>query len=1004
MMRLPTGGRRIDRSATLRFTFDGKPHEGHPGDTLATALLAAGRTLVGRSFKYHRPRGVVASGAEEPNALVNLGDGDRHEPNVRATVTELFEGLTATSQNRWPSLERDVGAVNSALARFLPAGFYYKTFMWPKPFWASIYEPLIRRSAGLGRPPEASDPDRYELAYAHVDVVVAGGGVAGLRAALLAAEAGADVLLAEQTPHWGGRAPVDAAADPIAIDGRPAEAWIDAAVARLRTMPNVTMRARMTAVGLYDHGYVVLDERLAAPQGPRHRLWRVRARQVIAATGAIERPLAFAGNDKPGVMLASAVRDHAVDQAVAPRRTVVATNGDDAYRTALALHAAGVEVPAVVDARAAPDGPLVERARAAGIRVLPGSGLRAGGGRSVEAVHVVPIDGTGKEEGERIACDAVAMSGGWSPAVHLWSQGGGKLRWDEAWSSFAPDPGRPPTGADGAPVVCAAGIAAGVDPSGGPTAAALARADGAAAEALGRLGLGAAPEPLAVEEAAEHPMEAVWIMPRRAAEAVREKAFLDLQNDVKVSDVQLAVREGFQSVEHTKRYTTLGMATDQGKLSNVNGLAVLSDALGQPIPQTGTTTFRPPYTPVPMGAIAGEARGALFQPVRRTPLHGRHEAAGARWEPVGQWRRPYCFPRGDETEAQAVEREVLNTRRRLGLLDASTLGKIVVKGPDAGRFLDMIYTGVMSSLKPGRCRYGLICSENGFLVDDGVVVRLAEDAWLCHTTTGGAGAMHAHMEEWLQTEWWDWRVHTLDVTEQWGQVAVVGPEARRALEALGGMDVSAEALPFMAWAEGRLAGIPARIYRISFSGELSYEVAVPSGRVGELWDRLRKIGEPLGASPYGTEALHVMRAEKGFVMIGDETDGTVIPQDLGLDWAISKKKADYIGKRAQARVHMTDPERLRLVGLEAEGGAVLPDGAYVALAGRNDLGQRATEGRVTSTYRSPTLGRGIAMALVRRGPERMGEMVEVPTLDGAAIRARIVSPVFYDPEGARARA
>jgi sarcosine oxidase subunit alpha len=528
---------------------------------------------------------------------------------------------------------------------------------------------------------------------------------------------------------------------------------------------------------------------------------------------------------------------------------------------------------------------------------------------------------------------------------------------------------------------------------------ALRRAEEAARAALGL----PAVTPLPVGEAAEHPMEAVWLMPRRASRAVREKAFLDFQNDVKVSDVELAAREGFQSVEHTKRYTTLGMATDQGKLSNVGGLAVLSDALGQPIPQTGTTTFRPPYTPIPMGAIAGEARGALFQPVRRTALHDRHEAEGADWEPVGQWRRPYCFRRNGEDQAAAVAREVLNTRQRLGLLDASTLGKLLVKGPDAGRFLDMIYTGVMSTLKPGRCRYGLICSENGFLIDDGVVVRLSDDTWLCHTTTGGAAAIHGHMEEWLQTEWWDWQVHTLDVTEQWGQVAVVGPEARRALEALGGMDVSAEALPFMGWAEGRLAGIPVRVYRISFSGELSYEVAAPAGRTGDLWDRLREVGAPLGAMPYGTEALHVMRAEKGFVMIGDETDGTVIPQDLGLDWAISKKKADYIGKRAQARAHMTDPERPRLVGLDAEGGAVLPEGAHVAAAGRNDLGQRATEGRVTSTYRSPTLGRGIAMALVRRGPERMGETVEVPTLGGPAIRARIVSPVFYDPEGARAR-
>ena len=997
MMRLPQGGRRLDRGATLRFTFDGRPMTGHPGDTLASALMASGRRIVGRSFKYHRPRGIVGSGVEEPNALVGLGEGAHHEPNVRATTVELHDGLVAVSQNRWPSLERDVGAVNSVFARFLPAGFYYKTFLWPRPFWAHVYEPLIRRSAGLGRPPTEPDPDRYEHFHAHVDVVIAGGGVAGLRAALVAASSGAHVLLAEQTPHWGGRAPVDG----VEIDGRPAGAWVDAAVERLGAMPNVTLRTRSMVAAVQDHGHVLIDERLTRPGGPRHRLWRVRARQVIGATGAIERPLAFAGNDLPGVMLASAMRDFLADQAVAPgRRVVVVANNDDAYRTALALATAGVEVPAVVDARPDPSGPLVERARAAGLDVRAGRGLAAEGRRGVRRVRVFDAAGTG-EGGERLECDAVAMSGGWSPVVHLWSQPGGKLAWDAARGAFVPDPARAPIGADGEPLMAMGGTAGGAF----GTTDALATATEAARAACSRLGLSVAgaEAPEAAEEP-EGPMAPVWLMPARAKPAIREKAFLDFQNDVKVSDIELAAREGFQSVEHAKRYTTLGMATDQGKLSNVNGLAILSDALGQPIPQTGTTTFRPPYAPVPMGAIAGEARGDLFQPIRRTPLHDWHEAQGAHWEPVGHWRRPYCYPRAGEGHEEAVAREVLNTRERLGLLDASTLGKILVQGPDAGRFLDMIYTGAMSTLKPGRCRYGLICSENGFLIDDGVVARLSDDAWLCHTTTGGADAIHGHMEEWLQTEWWDWRVHTLNLTEHYAQIGVVGPHARRALEGLGGTDVTNEALPFMGWAEGRLAGLPVRVFRISFSGELSYEVAVPAGQARALWDRLLEVGEPLGAMPYGTEALHVMRAEKGYVMIGEETDGTVIPQDLGLDWAISRRKNDYIGKRAQARPHMTDPARRRLVGLEAEGGAVIPEGAYVAGEGLNALGQRATIGRVTSTYRSPTLRRGVAMALVERGPERMGETVSVPRLKGPDLTARIVSPVAYDPEGERARA
>ncbi|NJM84484.1 MAG: sarcosine oxidase subunit alpha family protein, partial [Tabrizicola sp.] len=497
----------------------------------------------------------------------------------------------------------------------------------------------------------------------------------------------------------------------------------------------------------------------------------------------------------------------------------------------------------------------------------------------------------------------------------------------------------------------------------------------------------------------EAQMEPAWMMPQGAPVALRSKMWLDYQNDVKVSDVQLAAREGYQSVEHAKRYTTLGMATDQGKLSNINGLAILSESLGEAIPAVGTTTFRPPYTPVTLGALAGEARGEIFQPLRKTPMHHWHEANGAYFEPVGLWRRPYCFPRAGETHEQAVHREVLNTRDRLGLLDASTLGKIVVKGPDAGRFLDMLYTGVMSSLPVGKCRYGLMCNEQGFLSDDGVVARIDEETWLCHTTSGGADRIHAWMEDWLQCEWWDWQVYTANVTEQYAQIAVVGPNARKLLQVLGGMDVSKEALPFMQWADGTLGGFAARIYRISFSGELSYEIAVPASHGAAFWEACHEAGAALGAMPYGTEALHVMRAEKGFIMIGDETDGTVIPQDLGLDWAISKKKADYLGKRGRARTYLASPDRWKLVGFETVDGSVIPDGAYILAEGTNANGQRAVQGRVTSTYYSPTLKRGIAMGLLRHGPDRMGEVVECNTVAGGVVRAQVSAPVFYDKDG-----
>jgi len=986
--RLSRGGRLIDRAAAIEFSFNGKRLKGFEGDTLAAGLLANDQMLVGRSFKYHRPRGIVASGPEEPNALVNLGSGARLEPNQRTTTTELFDGLEATSQNHWPSLEFDVGSVNNYAARFLPAGFYYKTFIHPRPFWKHVFEPIIRRSAGLGKAPVEGDADRYEQAYAFCDVLVVGGGVAGMLAARAAAKGGARVVLLEQAPTLGGRSPVDE----TEIDGKAVGLWLDAAEADLRAQDNVTIRTRTCGFGVYDHGYVLADERVAdhtpGDGRPKHRLWRIRAGRIITATGAIERPLSFAGNDIPGVMLAGAVRDYVVNYAVSPGdRTVVVTNNDSAYQTALTLKAAGLEVPAILDARDTATGPLPEAARAAGIRVLTGRGVASvRGGKRVTGVAICAQVGEGAVL-EDIPCDVVAMSGGWSPVVHLFSHCGGKLLWDDTISAFVPDPARPPLNHDGLAMVQVVGAAAGAL----DLAAIVASVGGSTG----------------VEKKAKRKEEVkttveippVWVMPQGAPIALRSKMWLDYQNDVKVSDVQLAAREGYISVEHTKRYTTLGMATDQGKLSNINGLAVLAEALGEPLPQVGTTTFRPPYTPVTIGSLAGEARGEIFQPLRRTPMHEAHEASGAYFEPVGLWRRPYCFPRAGETHEQAVHREVLNTRSNLGLLDASTLGKIIVKGPDAGKLLDMLYTGVMSTLPVGKCRYGLMCNEQGFLSDDGVVARIDQDTWLCHTTSGGADRIHAWMEDWLQCEWWDWQVYAANVTEQYAQVAVVGPHARNLLQALGGMDVSKEALPFMQWADGTLGGFSVRVYRISFSGELSYEIAIPASHGAAFWASCQNAGKDLGAMPYGTEALHVMRAEKGFIMIGDETDGTVIPQDLGLDWAVSKKKTDFLGKRGQERTFLSSPDRWKLVGFQSLDGSVIPDGSYVIADGTNGNGQRNTQGRVTSTYYSPTLKRGIAMGLLHHGPGRLGEVVDFNTVSGGTVKARVRDTVFYDKDG-----
>ena len=998
--RLSKGGRLINRSNSLEFSFDGKRFSGYEGDTLASALLANNQRLVGRSFKYHRPRGVVASGPEEPNALVGLGKGNKFEPNQRATTTELFNGLHSVSQNAWPSIEFDIGGINRIMSRVFPAGFYYKTFIFPRFAWKHIFEPVIRKAAGLGAAPIGKDADKYEYFYAHVDVLIIGGGISGLAAALEVGRAGAKVLLLEQKNSWGGRAPVD----DVLINNKNSEEWINDALAELESMPNVTLKNRTMGAGVYDHGWVTgyesLTDHMPSKKGPRQRLWRIRAKRILTTTGAIERPLSFAGNDLPGVMLAGSVRDYIVDFGTSCGDIMVlATNNDDGYRTAIKQFEVGLKVAIILDARTDANGELPNKARELGIRVETGMAIsKVKGSKGVIGVSICLQAGEGIPI-EEIKCDVVAMSGGWSPVVHLWSHCGGKLNWDETNAMFRPDAERPPLGDDGTGFVTVGGAANGYFIANETIQDAISQGKLIAKQ------VGFKPiksKVIKAEAEAESPIEQIWQMPQGMSVKLQAKTFLDYQNDVKVSDVRLAAREGYESVEHTKRYTTLGMATDQGKLSNINGLAILADSLNSEIPNVGTTTFRPPYHPISMGSIAGDARGELFKPIRKSPIHNWIEANGGFFEPVADWRRPYCYQKNNETVKDAVEREILNTRTNVGLLDASTLGKIIVKGPDAGKFLDMLYTNLMSNLKVGHCRYGLMCNENGFLSDDGVVARLDENTYLCHTTSGGSDRIHAWMEEWLQTEWWDWEVYTANVTEQYAQIAVVGPNARKLLEKLGGMDVSKDALPFMRFSEGTLGGIRVRPFRISFSGELSYEIAVPASDGQAFWDMCMEAGKEFGIEPYGTECLHVMRAEKGFIMIGDETDGTVIPQDLNMEWALSKKKEDFLGKRAHLRSHMSDPSRWKLVGLKTiDPDIVIPDGAYATDGSVRENGVKNMIGRVTSTYFSPTLNRSIAMGLVKFGPDRMGEIIDFPTLDGKIIKAEICNQVFLDPEGER---
>jgi sarcosine oxidase, subunit alpha len=994
--RLAQGGNRIDRTKKVHFSFDGKQLTGFAGDTLASAVMANGSKLFGRSFKYHRPRGLVGLGSEEMNALVGVGDGSRHEPNLRATQVELFDGLQAVSQNRWPSLAFDLGSLNSRFSRFIPGGFYYKTFMWPQRFWKHVYEPLIRKTAGLGHAPEGRDPDAYENFHVHCDVLVVGGGVAGLAAAESAAATGAKVIVADENPQFGGIADICGGT----LDGKPQTAWVAEKVSSLSAAENVHLLPRTTVVGHWHHNYLMLFERVADHDpallregAPRHRLWKVRAKQVILAAGAIERPIAFANNDRPGIMLASAARAMVERYSVSPGvEGIVFTNNDDAYQTALVLKAAGIGVR-VVDSRGRAEGALVEKARAAGIDVAVSSVVSAvEGNLGVTAVRVAAYrKGQGRVITERkISCDFIAMSGGFNPALHLWCHNGGKIKFDDGLQSFRPDRHQDPITSVGA----ANGTFA--------LAEILAEAS-AAGETVAKRKTKAAKVKLPkAEQDVQKPLEALWFAPATGKYNEGNKHFIDFQNDVTVADLELAQREGYESVELTKRYTTFGMATDQGKTSNLNGLGVLAEATGKSIPEIGVTTFRPPYTPFSFGSIAGVLTKNLFLPIRRTPIYQWHADKGATFEPVGQWRRAYTYTGAGEDKHGSINREILAVRHKVGLLDASTLGKIEIKGPDAAEFLDRMYTNMFSTLKVGKCRYGLMMNELGFLTDDGVTVRLGEDHFLMHTTSGGADRIAAWLEEWLQTEWTHYKVFVTLVTEQWAQFAIAGPRARNVLAKLGAdFDLSHDGFPHMSFKEGKLGGYPVRVYRISFSGEQSYEVATPANMGRGLWNAILDAGQELGIEPYGTEALHVLRAEKGFIVIGDETDGTTTPIDVGLDGLVSKKKADFIGKRSLEQSYLKGPNRKQLVGLLTEEPTdVLPDGAY-AVRQVKDKPPMEMIGQVTSSYHSPTLERSIAMALIQNGRARIGETLSFPIEGGKVIRAKIVDPVFYDKEGAR---
>ena len=999
--RLPEGGR-IDRQRPLDFRFDGKSLQGYAGDSLASALLANGVHLVGRSFKYHRPRGIFSAGAEEPNAIVQVGEEPRTDPNIRATQLELVDGLTAAAQNCWPNVDFDVGAVNGRLSRLFPAGFYYKTFMWPASFWMR-YEQVIRNAAGLGKSPQGRDPDRYDKTQAYCDVLVVGAGPAGLAAALAAGRSGARVILAEQDHLLGGALLGE---NGLAIGGKPASSWVAEAEAELAGMEEVRVLTRTVAHGYYDHNYVVLHERVTdhldqPPERlPRHRLWKVRAKQVVLATGAIERPLVFADNDRPGIMLAGACRTYVNRYAVAPgRKAVVFTNNDSGYSTALDMTAAGIEIAAVVDLREAPDGPLTDKAEAAGINVLAGHAIvETKGAKRVSQVRVAPLDSTGARAfgaGETIECDLVAVSGGWSPTVHLFSQAKGKLAWSEELGCYLPGEPRQAVRCAGA-ANGAFGLASGLREG--------TEAGEAAAAEAGFKSKSRKKKPSADDDHGFLPARWVWLVPSDKPLGRGGKHFHDLQNDVTAADLQLALREGYRSIEHVKRYTTTGMGTDQGKTGNVNAIGIVAQELGLAIPEVGVTTFRPPYTPVSFGAFAGRDVDELLDPVRKTPMHAWHEANGAVFEDVGQWKRPHHYPRNGESRHEAVDREVKACRDSIGLLDASTLGKIDIRGADAAEFLNRVYTNAWSKLEIGKCRYGLMLGEDGMVMDDGVTARLGEQRYLMTTTTGNAASVLGHLEEWLQTEWPELDVYLTSVTEQFATTAISGPNARRLMaELTSDIELSPNAFPHMEVRQGRVAGIPARVFRVSFTGEVSYEVNVPASYGLALWQAIVLAGRKYDITPFGTEAMHVLRAEKGYIIVGQETDGSITPIDLGMDWIVSKRK-DFIGKRSLTRSDMAKPDRKQLVGLLTERPEdVLPEGAQLVEELKAEPPMTMI-GHVSSSYHSPNLGRSIALALVKGGHAKKGQQIMAPLEGGKVVTCTVTDPVFFDPDGERLRA
>ena len=985
----------INRNKKISFTFNGKKLFGYEGDTIASALIANGIHLVGRSFKYHRPRGFFGAGVEEPNAKVQVEFNGHSEPNVNATEMELVEGLSATSQNCWPSVNFDIGAINNFLKMFFPAGFYYKTFMWPKSFWYKIYEPFIRKAAGLGVASIEKDKERYEHKFEYCDLLVTGSGPSGLASAYAAAKNGAKVILAEDKPRFGGTL----LTDDVSIDNLSGKDWAEKIISELKSMPNVTVKNRSQVFGYYDHNMLVMFERVSdhlekkSKFIPRQRLWYIRAKETILSTGSIERPIVFGNNDTPGIFLSAAAKEYMkVYGVLVGKKPLIFTNNDSAYETALEFKKNNVE-PIILDTREEHSSELIDEAKSKGIDIRFSHGvIVANGYKKVKSAKIGKLnkDKNSFEKIETVDCDCICVSGFWTPSVHLASQSGNKLKYEEKIDAFIPDKKKQhetSVGAANGSFTLEESLKNGFE-NGSNLSAKI--TDTKTEITIPN-----------VNEKKYGAHDKFWCMPLPKNE--NPKRFVDFQNDVSVSDIEIALREGYRSIEHVKRYTTLGMATDQGRTSNLNGLQLVSNIENKIVPEVGHTTFRPPFTPITIGTIVGREVGMEYMPTRKTPMHEWHEKNNAVFVDAGAWKRPRYYKQGNETLFEASKREAKNVRENVGICDVTTLGKIDIKGPDAAEFLNRVYTNAWMKLPVGKARYGLMLREDGIVMDDGTTTRISENHYHMTTTTAQAANVLSHLEYYLQIVWPELNVNVVSTTEQWAGAAIAGPKSRDMLSKLyPDLDVSNDALPFMGYKEAEFFGVPSRIFRISFSGELAYEINVKSDHGMFMWEKMMEVGKEFGNQPYGTEALSTLRIEMGHVA-GPELDGRTIPSDVSLNGLVSKKK-DFIGKNSLGREAFNVESRQKIVGLiPIDRKSSIPEGSHI-VQDQNAKLPNPKLGHVSSSCWSVENNNPFSLAIMKDGKNMIGKkFFAVSPLKNKSIEVEVISSHYVDPEGKRVR-